>query len=233
MKVLTWNLFHGRAVPPAGRELKAQFAATLADWDWDVALLQEVPPWWPRALALACDAQERSALTARNSLPALRRAIAVRRPDIIKSNGGGANTILVRGDRVVEHREVLLRRWPERRVCHAVRVAGGAWFANLHAQVASEQRARADIARAAEAALSWAAGSPLLLGGDFNVRSPAPAGLKALGGYGVDHVFGHGTGPVTDVQVLERGQLSDHAPVVVTVLPSLRPVSGWTPAPNQ
>ena len=47
MRVLTWNLFHGRAVPPAGRDLRGEFAAALAGWDWDVALLQEVPPWWP------------------------------------------------------------------------------------------------------------------------------------------------------------------------------------------
>src|ERR687896_730461 len=57
MRVLTWNLFHGRALPPAGRDLQPQFAAALAGWDWDVALLQEVPPWWPPALARACDAQ--------------------------------------------------------------------------------------------------------------------------------------------------------------------------------
>ena len=49
MRVLTWNLFHGRAVPDAPRELLDEFAAQLAAWAWDVALLQEVPPWWPPA----------------------------------------------------------------------------------------------------------------------------------------------------------------------------------------
>ena len=80
MRVLTWNLYHGRAVPPAGRDLLAEFAAALAGWDWDVALLQEVPPWWPPALARACDAQQRSALTSRNALPALRRSSRSARP---------------------------------------------------------------------------------------------------------------------------------------------------------
>ena len=56
MRVLTWNLFHGRAVPPAGRDLAREFAAALAAWEWDVALLQEVPPWWPPALGRACGA---------------------------------------------------------------------------------------------------------------------------------------------------------------------------------
>jgi len=44
MLVLTWNLFHGRSVPDAPREQLADFAARLAGWEWDVALLQEVPP---------------------------------------------------------------------------------------------------------------------------------------------------------------------------------------------
>src|SRR3954447_12080546 len=114
MRVLTWNLFHGRAVPEIRRSLLPEFTTMLAGWEWDVALLQEVPPWWPPALAAACGAQERSVLTSRNlALPA-RRAVASRRPDLLKANGGGANTILVRG-RVLEHRATLLTRWPERR----------------------------------------------------------------------------------------------------------------------
>ena len=57
LRILTWNLFHGRSLPPARGALVEQFAALLASWEWDVALLQEVPPWWPRRLAqrLACE----------------------------------------------------------------------------------------------------------------------------------------------------------------------------------
>src|ERR1700704_6445664 len=108
MEVLTWNLFHGRAVPPAGRDLMPEFASALAGWDWDVALLQEVPPWWPAELARACGAQARSALTSRNALGALRRTLARRWPDVLKSGGGGANAILVRGMTIIDHREVTL-----------------------------------------------------------------------------------------------------------------------------
>src|SRR6185369_6435905 len=50
VRVLTWNLFHGRSVPPSGRSLTSAFAAALAGWEWDVALLQEVPPWFPPLL---------------------------------------------------------------------------------------------------------------------------------------------------------------------------------------
>ena len=53
VRVLTWNLFHGRSQPAARRELLGEFAALLGGWSWDLALLQEVPPWWPAALAPA------------------------------------------------------------------------------------------------------------------------------------------------------------------------------------
>jgi endonuclease/exonuclease/phosphatase family metal-dependent hydrolase len=216
VRVLTWNLYHGRAVPPAGRDLRAEFAAALAGWEWDVALLQEVPPWWAPALARACDADARTALTSRNGLPALRRALAVRRPDLVKSGGGGANVILVRraAARIADHRRVRLRRWPERRICHAVALDGGPWCANLHAQVHSEARARADIERAAGATLAWAQDGPALLGGDFNIPNPAAPGFEHLGGHGVDHVLGHLVVATEPAQVLDRGRLSDHAPVV-------------------
>ena len=98
--VLTWNLFHGRAVPGAGRDLLAEFARSLAGWSWDVALLQEVPPWWTDPLARQAGAQQRTALTSRNLGLALRRAIAARSPDLLKSNGGGCNAVLVRGSPV-------------------------------------------------------------------------------------------------------------------------------------
>lgn len=220
MRVLTWNLYHGRAVPNAGRDLQDEFAAALAGWEWDVALLQEVPPWWPPELARACDAHERSALTSRNALPALRRALARRAPDIIKSNGGGANAILVRSaaGAIAEHRHVVLRHRPERRVCHGVLLSGGAWVANLHAQVHSPQRAQEDIDRAAATALSWAGDSPALLGGDFNVRAAAAAGFAPLGGHGVDHLLGRGFVSTGPAELPDRGDLSDHAAVLLRVL---------------
>ena len=217
MRVLTWNLFHGRAAPAAGRDLHDEFQSMLAGWDWDVALLQEVPPWWPPTLARACGAQASSALTSRNALLSVRRAIATRLPDVVKSNGGGANAILVRGE-IVAERRVLLRRLPERRVCHAVALADGTWCANLHAEVHAAARAEADIARAASATRAWAAGAPSVLGGDLNVRDPRAAGFELLGGHGVDHLLGHELTASGQAEVLDHGTLSDHAPVVVDVV---------------
>src|SRR5437868_1458980 len=114
MRILTWNLKHGRSVPPSGRELLEQFAAALAGWSWDVALLQEVPPWWPARLAVGTGAQQRHVLTSRNALLPARRVLAQRWPDVIKSNGGGCNAILIRsGPAIVEHRVQRLSLLPE------------------------------------------------------------------------------------------------------------------------
>jgi endonuclease/exonuclease/phosphatase family metal-dependent hydrolase len=217
VRVVTWNLFHGRAVPPAGRELLSEFAAALARWPWDVALLQEVPPWWPAPLARACNADQRHALTARNQLLPLRRLLAERWPDAMKAQGGGANAILVRGAAIAEHRALVLRRWPERRVAHGVRLAGGAWTVNLHASAHVAARAQADVDRARAAALEWAGGGALVLGGDLNLRRPRVEGLAHVAGRDVDHVFTRGLRRSVPATVLDRGTLSDHAPLAVSL----------------
>lgn len=218
LTVLTWNLMHGRAQPPAGRDLQSQFCLALAGWEWDVALLQEVPPWWPPALAGALGAEHRLVLTSRNSLPTLRRQIAVRRPDLIKSNGGGANAILARRDRIVAHRVRRLRRWPERRWMHGVRLACGIWVVNVHA-AGNEARAGRDGQLTADTALHWAQGGPLTVGGDFNLRRPQFPGLRHAAERDVDHVFvADGVQVEGGYRVLERGTLSDHPPLAVTVV---------------
>lgn len=216
MRVLTWNLFHGRARPPAGRSLLHEFAAALAGWDWDVALLQEVPPWWPPALGRAAGAEHRRALTARNWIPPLQRAIASRNPDLLGSWGGGCNAILVRGP-IRDHREVELTRSPERRVAHGVALADRTWVVNLHATTDPKTRTRADVAAALNAAREWAAGAPFVLGGDFNLVHPDVPGLEHAARHHVDHVFVAGRAPAGPGQTLDAGRLSDHLPLTVAL----------------
>jgi endonuclease/exonuclease/phosphatase family metal-dependent hydrolase len=218
MRVLTWNLFHGRSVPDTHRSLLPEFAAALAGWDWDVALLQEVPPWWPRALARACGAEERSVLTSRNALLPLRRSVARRRPDVIKSNGGGANAILVRGRAIDDHARLRLRVWPERRVLHAVRL-GTAWVGNVHASTHPPERTRTDLTCAGEALARWAGDDgAAVLGGDANIAEALVPGFTDIGGNRIDRFFTRGPIAVAaPPAVLAHGDLSDHAPVLVAL----------------
>jgi endonuclease/exonuclease/phosphatase family metal-dependent hydrolase len=217
LRVLTWNLKHGRAEPSAGRDLRSEFAAALSDWVWDAALLQEVPPWWPALLGERIGAEWRLVLTSRNAGLPIRRAIATRWPDMIKSNGGGANAILIRGRSVAEHRTLRLRRLPERRWLQGIRLDGGTWIGNLHASVRNEAGALAEAQLAARTMTAWAAGAPAVLGGDFNVRSLSLDGFAYAAGFDVDHVFARGLSAASGPDVLERGSLSDHDPVAVTL----------------
>src|SRR5688572_2278865 len=153
--VVSWNLFHGRAVPAAGRPLAAEFAAAIAGWEWDVALLQEVPPWWPSRLAAAAGASARMALTGRNSCLCVRRAIAARNPDLVTANGGGCNAILVRAAAIGEHRTRELTRRPERRVMHGLALGDAGWVVNLHGSTHPPEQRRADLMKAAATALEW------------------------------------------------------------------------------
>jgi endonuclease/exonuclease/phosphatase family metal-dependent hydrolase len=222
VRVLTWNLFHGRSVPNAGRGLLNEFAARLDGWAWDVALLQEVPPWWPPPLGRACGAEHRLVLTSRNWLLPLRRAISARNPDVLKSNGGGCNAILVRGGGAGEQETHRLALRPERRMMHGVRLQSGIWIVNLHASTrgaAGEPQTRAESLQAAGTALGWAGGAPLVLGGDFNLRgTPELPGLRHVAGHYVDHVYTSRIEPAGRGETLDRGTLSDHAPVAVDLV---------------
>jgi endonuclease/exonuclease/phosphatase family metal-dependent hydrolase len=223
MLILSWNLFHGRSLPPTRHSLLEQFAASLARWQWDVALLQEVPPWWPEPLARAAAADQRTAMTSRNSLLVLRRALAERDPELAKSNGGGCNAILSRAP-IVEHAALRLRVWPERRVAQLARLSDGTCIANFHAS-ARVPLAEQELQQLWKHALSWAGGDPLILGGDLNLRAPLAPGAASLhvATRDVDHIFAAGFRPESEAEVLDRRvtangrtvELSDHPPLRV------------------
>jgi endonuclease/exonuclease/phosphatase family metal-dependent hydrolase len=150
----------------------------------------------------------------------------MRWPDAIKSSGGGANAILVRRGKIIEHRALRLCLLPERRWVHAVALRGTQapqstiWIANLHLTAHNPAAARREAARARGAILAWASGSPAVLGGDFNLPSVSLPGFETVGAHGVDHLLvSDGLQAVDDSEVLVRGLLSDHAPMTVELVP--------------
>jgi endonuclease/exonuclease/phosphatase family metal-dependent hydrolase len=207
LRVITWNLFHGRDFPPdpglftwrsrllritergithvqVNRDLLDEFSAALRDASWDVALLQECPPRWSEPLARACAAEAHRVLTSRNQFVAITSILARCNPDLLGSWEGGSNLTLVRprqpggaggtvpaGPTIVERRELVLApaRQPERRMLAFTRLGDGICVANLHAST-SDALATKEIHAAARQAIDWAAGAPLVLGGDLNVR---------------------------------------------------------------
>jgi endonuclease/exonuclease/phosphatase family metal-dependent hydrolase len=85
--------------------------------------------------------------------------------------------------------------------------------ANLHLTAGSRRRAEQEALRAAETALRWAgATTPLILGGDFNLRPRATQVFERL-----EREYGLAapTSPDTLDHLLERG------------LEVIRPPSGW------
>jgi endonuclease/exonuclease/phosphatase family metal-dependent hydrolase len=200
VRALSWNLFHGRDHPhepelltwrsrllgrtergaahaQVNTDLAARFESILAGADWDVALLQECPPRWAERLATSCRAAPHLALTSRNVFGAARvqAFLADRNPDLIASWEGGSNLTLVRlPGPIAERRLLRLATRPERRVMAFSRLPAGICVANLHAS-AERERAERELIVAARVAREWAGSTPLLLGGDFNLR-PALSG---------------------------------------------------------
>jgi len=169
MRVLSWNLYHGRDFPPdsalftlrsrllrvterdathvqVNRPLRDEFAGWIAEREWDVALLQEAPPLWFHELARSARANGRRVLTSRNLIPPLQRFLANLNPDLIASWEGGSNQLLVRDPgRVLEHRTMTLATTPERRkmTWARVRLASGqtVCVVNLHASAGLPEQA--------------------------------------------------------------------------------------------
>jgi endonuclease/exonuclease/phosphatase family metal-dependent hydrolase len=264
VRALSWNLFHGRDHPPdpalltwrsrllriternathvqVNRPLDREFHDFVAGLEWDVALLQEAPPRWLRPLCTTAHASGASVLTARNQLAFLRTAAARLNPDLIASNEGGSNQLLVRPPwRIAAvRRHTLAVRRPERRtmIWALLTRPDGATLAvaNLHASTGGRERTRAQVWEAARLAVEWSRDAPLVFGGDFNLRRNQPPdeferlrGELGLRGDSppdwIDHLLARGArplGPPRDrvAELPEDGrtlQLSDHAYVTAS-----------------
>ena len=267
VRVLTWNLYHGRDFPPdpalftlrsrlfrvternathvqVNRPLLYEFARVIDGLEWDVALLQEVPPRWFAELARRTRSNALRVLTSRNLFPALQGRLADLNPDLIASSEGGSNQILAHDPlTIVEHRRLTLARQPEQRRMHWARIALGdgsrLCVANLHASAGLPDRASVEVIRAAKAALEWSGGDPLVFGGDLNVRLKRESAtfdtLRENFGLGdptapdaIDHLLASALSVASRPRRLAperrelpdasglRIRLSDHAPVVAT-----------------
>jgi endonuclease/exonuclease/phosphatase family metal-dependent hydrolase len=265
MRVLSWNLYHGRDFPPdealftlrsrlfrvterdathvqVNRPLREEFAGSIADREWDVALLQEAPPLWFPHVGGRARANGVRVLTSRNVIPPLQRLAANLNPDLIASWEGGSNQLLVRAPgRILEHRKLTLTFRPEQRrmIWARVMLASGqtVCVANLHASAGLPDKASAEVVAAAAHAVEWSAGDPLVFGGDTNLRpARTPAVFAELrerfglgdptGPHAIDHLLARELDVIEPPRRLppeerelpadggRRLRLSDHAPVI-------------------
>ena len=231
----------GETHAQVNRSLRPEFCTWLRDRPWDIAFLQEAPPRWLRALCEASGASGAGALTSRNFLAPLRAAVAERNPDLIASGEGGSNQLLLRPPaHLLEVRRLTLRLRPERRrmLWGRLELAEGRRLsvANLHATAGDPPAAAEDVLLAAERAVEWAGGDPLVFGGDLNLRpGRQPETFEAFsdrfalspstGPGAIDHVLARGLEVVEHPAPLPaeerdvsgprglRLRLSDHAPV--------------------
>jgi endonuclease/exonuclease/phosphatase family metal-dependent hydrolase len=243
------------------QSLDKQFADVIAAAQWSVCLLQEAPPAWAPMLGARCRAEVFRSLTSRNQLRFISRPIADWRPDLLGSWEGGSNMILVRPPWRIEPgstRTLLLSPLSERGLSERRRMSFARLLsadagsrqeicvANLHATARGRVHAERELRRAAEAAVGWAGETPLVFGGDFNLRPRSSRVFEelecAFGLSGatapdaIDHLLTRGlrrNGPVTkwpsgrrELEVSwpsgrRRIRLSDHAPIEA-VLGTLR-----------
>ena len=225
--VRTWNLFHGNTVPPGRRAYLREMVELVTADRPALVCLQEVPVW---------------ALPRIDDWSGMRRFEAVTRPPLwpgplstwvtrahqgfFRSGlAGQANAILVAPRLAVTdlgHERISEGR-RERRLVHAVRIAGdaGVTVGNLHAtnDFVRSEVPRAEAARAAAFVQQRCSpGDVVVLAGDFNVRDPQLDGYSPPG-EGIDHVLVRGARSITVVAwPRERREqnglvLSDH-PVV-------------------
>lgn len=249
MLVRTWNLFNGNSQPPQRASFLDEMIRLATDDDPDVLCVQEVPGWaLPRFTLGEMASRAPLGIAAGRAITSLNHGV------IRSAVAGQGNAIRVLPSlRVLDHHVLVLNprrfraqvdvdagtrlRWAkERRIVQAVRLSNGTRtfvVANTHCTGTWPIVAQAELLRAAWFADSVARpDEPLILAGDFNLRTDSEA-LQSLTGPewgftaaapGIDHVLVRGAS-VSALRVWppERRRradgtlLSDHAPVEVEV----------------
>lgn len=210
--VVTWNLFHGRTVPPSGEAYLEEMVGLIAAAAPGVACLQELPVWALERLERWSGMRPIPAVT----MPALGGALASRlterAPDRLRSGlTGQANAILVApsldvretaviplNPRGFRRREAQRMRLPggvrgawgqNRRVAQVIRIGAGersVAVANTHlTRLADSRPAEAELERALAYAAGFARpGEPLVLCGDLNLTPSSSAVLAGVAALG-------------------------------------------------
>jgi endonuclease/exonuclease/phosphatase family metal-dependent hydrolase len=257
--VRSWNLFHGNSVPPQRQAFLDRMLRLATADDPDVLCVQEVPAWALPRLDVG-DLAARPRVGPVPVTASLGGRLTDIHHGVLRSafSGQGNGMLLGPRLRVLAHARLALNplrfrercarelRLPmgtrlawakERRIVQTVRVANadGRTFlvANMHCTSNDDLRLpEAELLRAAWFATSEAKpGDVVVLAGDFNVTSAAPALARLTSadwgfsppGPGIDHILVRGA-EATPVAVwpearrtVDRLVLSDHAPVEVTV----------------
>ena len=151
IRAITWNLFHGRDFPRPGastrgaRALRERPSATPPTSRSTGSSARSSPRSSARrgGTSRSCRSARRAGprrwpppagprpsarSTSRNWLGSVRGALARWNPDLLGSWEGGSNLTLARGPdhgRLVDHRELVLRRRPERRTMAFARLGSG------------------------------------------------------------------------------------------------------------
>ncbi len=213
VRVLTWNLLHGRSVPPLGATCSTEFSALIAL----VGLGRGAPPG---GAALVAGAPGRAG-ERRGADGAHVPQLAARRPPGDRRALAGRDQVerrrRQRDPRARERRSsssapARLGWWPERRWMHAVRLASGpGWEICTRTPTrarACGRRRRCSAGRREHLSF-WAATS---------TSTSRAARAPRAGGHGVDQVYVSAGLAGAGLRVLDRGRLSDHAPVLVSVV---------------
>jgi endonuclease/exonuclease/phosphatase family metal-dependent hydrolase len=228
--VRTWNVFHGNAYPPRRAGYLRRMIELVTLDGPDVVCLQELPVWAIPRLEAWSGMHHFEAVARPPLWPGPLSTWLTRSHQGLFRSGlsGQANAILVAPRHAATDlgHERISAAGRERRVAHAVRIAGapGLAICNLHA---SNDFVQPDVPRAeaAHAAAFVEAAAPegdvVVLAGDFNVGDPLLA-TYSRPVEGIDHVLVRGASASVAVWPRERRRqngivLSDHPVVEATV----------------